>query len=266
MVFCGKPSGGCHACRVRKTKCDKIPEGCSQCKRAKRECPGYRNAGDLVFRDESSNVVRKAKAKEARKKAISDSPPPESLQSEEPQSEGTQSEEEDSIEVVQQQDPHLASFMLAPAVEDLATGFFISNFVVVNTGRRQRHFGLIANDRIEDVSESLLSSMKAVGLAGFAHAAHAPHLQKNARYQYLKAIQSTNAALRDPVEVRKDSTLLSIMILGIFESITGCHQRSLKDWSEHINGAAAVIKLRGPDQIKSVVGRRLLVHVASSLM
>lgn len=78
MVYCGKPSGGCHACRERKTKCDKVilPEGCTQCKRAKRICPGYRVPGDLVFRDQSSNVIQKFKAKEARaKKAASVSSP-----------------------------------------------------------------------------------------------------------------------------------------------------------------------------------------------
>jgi hypothetical protein len=108
--------------------------------------------------------------------------------------------------------------------------------------------------------------MKAVGLAGFAHASHAPHLLKNARYQYVRALQSTNIALRDPVQAKKDSTLMSIMILGIFETITGCRQKSLKDWSEHIKGAAAVIKLRGPEQIKTPAGRRLLVHVTAYLM
>jgi len=257
MVFCGKPSGGCHACRARKTKCDKIPEGCTQCLRAKRECPGYRSQGDLIFRDESTNVVRKFKAKEARKQAALELSLPVSVPA----------EEDRSLEIVRQQDPHLSSFQLAPTVDDLATGFFISNYVIDNTHPARGYLDPIETmPRFGHFDEGLLSCMKAVGLAGFAHASHAPHLMKNARYQYVRALQSTNAALRDPVSVKKDSTLLSIMILGIFETVTGCCQRSLKDWSEHINGAAAVIKLRGPDQIKSRVGRRQLVHVTASLV
>jgi hypothetical protein len=175
-------------------------------------------------------------------------------------------EEDGPLETVRQQDANLASFQLAPTIEDLATGFFISNYVIANSAPTRGHL-----DPIEDMSrfghfdEALLSSMKAVGLAGFAHAAHAPHLLKNARYQYVRAIQSTNAALRDPVAVKKDSTLLSIMILGIFETVTCCRPQSLKDWAQHISGASAVIKLRGPDQIKRPVGRRLLVHVTASL-
>ncbi|KAE9365950.1 hypothetical protein N431DRAFT_430125 [Stipitochalara longipes BDJ] len=258
MVFCGKPSGGCHACRARKTKCDKIPEGCTQCFRAKRECPGYRAQGDLIFRDESTNVARKAKAKEAKKQraldssSLSVSPPP---------------EEEASLELVQQKDPHLSALQLAPTIEDLAVGFFISNYVIENTRPNRGHLDPIQDmTRVGQLDEALLSSMKAVGLAGFAHASHAPHLLKNARYQYVRAIQSTNVALRDPENAKKDATLMSIMILGIFETITGCRQESIKDWSEHIKGAAAVIKLRGPDQIKSPAGRRLLVHVTAYLM
>jgi hypothetical protein len=256
MVYCGKPSGGCHACRARKTKCDKIPEGCTQCLRAKRKCPGYRSQEDLIFRDESTNVVRKFKAKEARKQAALQI----SLQ------ESPVAAEEGSLEIVQQQDANLSSFQLAPTIEDLATGFFISNYVIGNSALGRGHLDPIENmSRFGGFDEALLCSMKAVGLAGFAHAAHAPHLLKNAQYQYVRAIQSTNAALRDPVAVKKDSTLLSVMILGIFETITGCRPQSLKDWAQHINGASAVIKLRGSDQIKSSVGRRLLVHVTAFL-
>jgi hypothetical protein len=143
--------------------------------------------------------------------------------------------------------------------------------------------------------------MKAVGLAGYAHLVHAPSLMKNARYQYLLALQSTNAALRDPTEVKKDTTLLATVILGLFETITGVGRHSLDDWAEHsmyikspslppevlfpnspgvnfplwensmlirhaARGASALIKLRGPNQIKSNIGRRMLVNVNAHLL
>lgn len=62
MVYCGKPSKGCGQCRTRKIRCDQAQPACSQCVRAKRECPGYRDQLSLMFRDESKSVVRKAKA------------------------------------------------------------------------------------------------------------------------------------------------------------------------------------------------------------
>ncbi|TVY94371.1 hypothetical protein LAWI1_G000600 [Lachnellula willkommii] len=199
MVFCGKPSGGCHACRARKTRCDKVPEGCSQCKKAKRVCPGYRKQGDLIFRDESSNVVHKFKAREAREaKKMASAPVVDTTRSQE---DVPLDSRETSPEVVQQQDsPMPVRYAVAPTLEDRATGFFIFHYVLGMHGPSKGHF-----------------------------------------YNLL-----TNAALNSPEDVTKDSTLMAIHILSIFETVTGCRQRSLKDWSEHLHGAAAVIKLQSP--------------------
>ncbi|KAL2859337.1 hypothetical protein BJX68DRAFT_226138 [Aspergillus pseudodeflectus] len=60
MVFCGKPSKGCHSCRTRKILCDQGRPGCSQCLQGGWECPGYRDTLSLMFRDESERVIRKA--------------------------------------------------------------------------------------------------------------------------------------------------------------------------------------------------------------
>ncbi|KAI1063444.1 hypothetical protein LB506_012795 [Fusarium annulatum] len=64
MVFYGRPSKDCAPCRKRKTRCDLVSTGCSQCRRAKVTCHGYRNANDLVFRDETKNIVQKALARQ----------------------------------------------------------------------------------------------------------------------------------------------------------------------------------------------------------
>ncbi|KAJ0425777.1 hypothetical protein BJY00DRAFT_158657 [Aspergillus carlsbadensis] len=61
MVFCGKPSKGCGECRSRKIRCDQGRPTCSQCAKGSRACPGYRDELSLMFRDESQQVVRKAK-------------------------------------------------------------------------------------------------------------------------------------------------------------------------------------------------------------
>jgi hypothetical protein len=218
--------------------------------------------GDLIFRNESSNVIRKFKAKEARQKeSAATKATVASVSDDDPDI------EEISLEIVQQQDTQLDIYSLAPSLEDRATGFFVANYVLGMSGPSRGHLDYLADvSRTQILDDGLVSSMKAVGLAGFAHAEHAPSLMKNARYQYVRALNSTNAAIRDPVEVKKDTTLLAIMILGIFETITGCTKRSLQDWARHVNGAAAVIKLRGPDQIKTPTGRRMLIQVTSSLL
>lgn len=171
------------------------------------------------------------------------------------------------LEIVQRQDPHLDIYTLAPTLEDRATAFFVANYVLGLSGPSKGHMDYLADvSRTQILDEGLVASMKAVGLVGVAHTERAPSLMRNAQYQYVQALKSTNAAIRDPVEVKKDTTLLAIMILGIFETITGCTKRSLRDWARHVNGAAAVIKLRGPDQIKTPTGRRMLIQVTSSLL
>lgn len=292
MVFCGKPSGCCHACRARKTKvctphctyrericwsaarslnnslqCDKIPEGCTQCKRAKRACPGYRPIGELIFRDESSRVVQKIKAKEARKRA-SNSPSSQAGYTKSGDDPDGLSNAEPGIGSVQQDRSLLsASFSLAPKLADLAIALFVSNYVIEPNGPSKGHFDRV-NDlcRTHNLDEALMASMIAVGIAAYSHTQRAPSLINNARYQYTKAIKLTNTALRHPEDVKKDSTLMAIQVLGIFETVTGRQQRSLRDWMEHIYGAAAVIKIRGREQTRTPAGRQMLIQVASSLL
>jgi len=282
MVYCGRPSGGCYACRERKSRCDKLPEGCTQCKKAKRECPGYRQLGDVIFHNESEKVARKAKAKEAKNKAKRDlaNPLPALTASKvvkpriETATRFPDPEVEEEIETVRSdslvarypmvQRYHPRDFVVLPHLEDIATGYFVSNFVFRGENEtagpgRFDYLGEIYRDHYKD--EGLISSMRAVGFASYAHASKSTSLMHKARYQYTQAIQHTNKALKNPDAAKKDTTLISILVLGIFETITGGQQRSLKDWAQHINGAAAVISLRGKDQIQSVAGRRMLFQV-----
>ncbi|CAK7210054.1 hypothetical protein SEUCBS140593_000698 [Sporothrix eucalyptigena] len=59
MVFCGKASLSCKNCRIRRIKCNKLEPECSQCIRAGKKCPGYRDQLSLMFRDETVKVRKK---------------------------------------------------------------------------------------------------------------------------------------------------------------------------------------------------------------
>lgn len=112
----------------------------------------------------------------------------------------------------------------------------------------------------------LAAGMRAVGLAGFANIITAPEVMAEARLHYMKALRLTNVALRSPTDATKDSTLLSIMILGLYETVTGNSQKSLSAWATHVNGAAALIKMRGPEQLSTPSGLRMFIQVTSSLL
>ncbi|KAF7871559.1 hypothetical protein EAF04_003666 [Stromatinia cepivora] len=273
MVFCGRPSKGCHACRAKKTKCDAIPTGCTQCLNAGRLCPGYRSQVDLIFREETKSVIKKAKVKhEKAKQRNAGSIPPNSIPpySTTPSPSSSRGLSPRDVVVRNPQPSQIISinyFNITPSIEDKATAFFLSNYVIGDHGPTRGHL-----DHLSDLYESdsmddnLVAAVHAVGLAGYSHLAKAPHLINQARAQYARSLQLTNAALQSPTAVKKDSTLLAILILGIFETITGRNQKSMKAWAEHIHGAAAVIKLRGPEAIRSKGGIRLLAQVTSSLL
>ncbi|KAL6707859.1 hypothetical protein ACN47E_003759 [Coniothyrium glycines] len=61
MVYTGKPSKGCGMCKSRRIKCDEKKPTCGNCKKSNRDCPGFQDDFDLVFRDENKAMARKAK-------------------------------------------------------------------------------------------------------------------------------------------------------------------------------------------------------------
>jgi hypothetical protein len=51
----------------------------------------------------------------------------------------------------------------------------------------------------------------------------------NARCQYGKAIRLINAAFGSPEDVKKNSTLMAITVVGIFEAVADSKKASLKN-------------------------------------
>lgn len=84
-----------------------------------------------------------------------------------------------------------------------------------------------------------------------------------ARKTYVKALQLTNQALRDPVAVKNNSTLFAVMILGMFETVSGSCQDSLLTWTKHMDGAVALVKLRGLEQFATTAGQLMFFQVLS---
>lgn len=69
MVNTGHPSRACKLCRARRIKCDETKPTCLKCAKAKRVCPGYRDAFEINLRDETQTTIRKAKTAALKKAA-----------------------------------------------------------------------------------------------------------------------------------------------------------------------------------------------------
>ncbi|KAE8394693.1 hypothetical protein BDV23DRAFT_146956, partial [Aspergillus alliaceus] len=81
MVYCGRPSTSCNNCRAKKRRCDKALPGCGQCHRMGQQCPGYRDPTSLIFRDQSSQVIDKARARITKRVASREHTPSEQARS-----------------------------------------------------------------------------------------------------------------------------------------------------------------------------------------
>ncbi|CAK7265619.1 hypothetical protein SEPCBS57363_001675 [Sporothrix epigloea] len=99
--------------------------------------------------------------------------------------------------------------------------------------------------------------MAAVGLVGISQLTHSVQVIDSARKSYGTALCLTNAALKDPEEAVKDTTMLSILILGVYEMMAKPGLETIKTWQDHINGAVELAKLRGVEQFRTCAGVRM---------
>ncbi len=196
---------------------------------------------DLTFRDESSAVIEKAKAKARARKELRNSS---SSSLKRPGSKsrlsGAGSPEPS---VISSASSSIISFP-SSSIEDRGINCFLNNWVSKGGGPSHgydiiqlpktsltsyRYFNycheLLAEDTIGSV---LQTSIIASGLAIEANKNRDSQLLFLARCNYALALSKLNSALRSPTEAVKDSVLLSIIVVAVFEVCFGSHKR--KSW------------------------------------
>ncbi|KAH0222826.1 hypothetical protein KCU86_g520, partial [Aureobasidium melanogenum] len=137
--------------------------------------------------------------------------------------------------------------------DDQCLAFFFHNYVV-NNNEFHPSISAVGN-------EHLFASIKALSIAGLSKYHSDTRLSQFARHQYVQALQLTNTALSDTQSAIRDETLLAVVVLTSYETLTGGSNRSLEAWVQHINGATALLRLRGIQGIKHTDGRILTMHV-----
>jgi hypothetical protein len=299
-------------------QCDQREPGCGQCEKRQQQCPGYRNLVDLMFRDESSHVIKKAtKARSRRKTAatsqansssvsvansVSPDPPdavtrakpsatPEpftkTLALLTPNSSYNSSDPFDRWTVPLDADDDLPSpdegtwpttpmatlmYTLSPSFQERGTAYFFSRYVALDDNACHQKFDFVyeiwrpVSMLPERQVDGVMASMTAVGLAGLSTLTRCPTMMDWARRSYGTALCLTNYALKNPKEAIKDSTMLSVLILGMYEMMTGRSPQTVRAWQEHINGAAALAKVRGTSQFHTPGGIRMFLMLCRTVM
>ncbi|KAI9836760.1 MAG: hypothetical protein M1819_000925 [Sarea resinae] len=261
MVHRGPAPRACQTCRKSKVRCDLRPGGCLNCAKRERPCPGYPNRIDLAFHDESEVVARKADA--ARRARATVRSKNKQATSQEPL---TTQQGRQLVQISVASKLLVPSYAPSPDPDDLALSFFFSHHVVGGGSRMRLPSDPHQDTDSDGITDALLASIKSVGLAGFSNLSQVPGLRRMARKRYTEAIGLVNAALQSPADVRKDSTLLAVINLSQFETIAGGPQRSLLAWTSHIQGAAALLNLRGLEQFKRPESLRLYFQAAMDLV
>ncbi|KAJ5666722.1 transcriptional regulator family: Fungal Specific TF [Penicillium macrosclerotiorum] len=252
MVYGGKPSTGCYLCRKRKIKCDEGRPECRNCGVYGRPCPGYRP--DAVFRNETRKVERQAKKDTSSSSCSSE----------------TQSTASQSLSVVDRrwsspsQTSALTLHRIADATwQERAVCYFFDQFTITGEGEDgmghleylpplYARCGEIGHQSGGSPSACLRWAVDATALMTFANVTHAPPLIIKARQSYGKAIHSLREALDSPTLAAKDETFASVVLLSLFEDITG-ERNGL--FSSHTAGFEFLMKLRGESQLGHQRGR-----------
>jgi len=259
-----------------------------------------------MFRDESSHVIKKAKAR-ARKKANLTLEPgsspdtPNSRLSLTPEPRGRplslvvpspngpispaaesawSCDDESNLLMSPNSDSWPATprvemlYNLTPSCQEQGIAYFFSRYVTIEQTACHHNFDFVYDvwkpppagpDREVD---SVLASMTAVGLMGLASMTRSRDIMEAARKSYGTALHLINRALQSPAEAMEDKTMLSVLILGLFELINEntSRRRTVQAFRNHVNGAVALVKLRGTAQFQTRAGTRMFAMLCQRVM
>ncbi|KAI0893185.1 hypothetical protein F4806DRAFT_212459 [Annulohypoxylon nitens] len=272
MVYCGKPSKGCQMCRTRRIKCDETKPTCNQCAKSRRQCPGYKDEFDLVFRNETQATERRARRAGSKKGSMSSQKAPMKAD-EDPDSPLSPSDLRVSPFLAQGLRSQLAGFIvpsLNTPVEHQASCHFVAHFILVppegGEGHTRGFMDFIVPLLKADTGGHLKRAFDACAMAFLDNRAGVEgRFAEKALREYTRALNGTNAALRDPRTQLADSTLAAVLLLGLFESITA-KQIGMLNWGSHTEGAIQLVKARGKKQLKTKVGLTLFIAVRTQMI
>jgi hypothetical protein len=111
-------------------------------------------------------------------------------------------------------------------------------------------------------ASNLLHSIDAVSLAYFNFQRRTISAHREAQQHYISALRLTRFALEDSTEVKQDSTILSVILLDMYEKITNNEILQVEAWATHINAALVLAYLRGDEQFHRTAGIRILERLS----
>jgi len=198
-------------------QCDETKPTCKQCAKSRRQCPGYKDEFDLIFRNETKATERRAR--KANTKAVAqrlgqrgpDSPTSLKGLLSLPASQGSSGASPGGA--------IMPPLNMPP--EQLASCHFLSNFVLIprhDTVRGYMDY-VIPLLRSESHSSTFAHAFNACAFASLGNrvTSNGVDFGDKALSEYTKALAATHVALKDPELSTADGTLAAVLLLGFFE-------------------------------------------------
>jgi hypothetical protein len=269
-------------------QCDLIDPACSQCLRAGKDCPGYRDQLSLLFRDESEKVVRKAKIPRKGPLEHCNIFPGQATSNCGPDLSAPPSPVPSVIARRRSSQALVAHTCgapprpLSPYSVDEGVILFFDHYMTINSNYppwMERLPGSPIGPSIFG-NHSLTNAVSAVGYAGLANVTKNPEHMIVARRKYAASIsfllRTITLALKDTSSADLDALFRSVLLLAAFEvslskNVTHHSADYLQvvnggsgSWGAHLDGGAAILKLIPAKQPRRVPAMRMQIQFVFS--
>ncbi|KAK0732846.1 hypothetical protein B0T21DRAFT_385030 [Apiosordaria backusii] len=292
MVYCGKASQGCQNCRTRRIKCDKVRPQCAQCIRVGKPCPGYRDQLSLMFRDESSKVIKRAHAQwgvpeTSEQGEGSGSSPTSSTSSSSsttsPTSTSTASPITSRRRVPVTDPPRSATSVFTFKREAPEVGYRVPKEIPINAVDKAIQFyiehyviglpdepkvGQELQGKVWVHSPATREIMAAVGLASLSNITGDKTMSTLSKQHYGRALQriSTSIMAKHVPELDLDVILRAVVMMAMYEVVRGRDEKPASGARTHIMGGAAILTSFLPFHQSQTEGLRGLLQLCFSMI
>lgn len=105
-----------------------------------------------------------------------------------------------------------------PPVDELAGQFFFAKYTCTQVPFTPAYNDWLTQQYHNDVpGNTVRVIIQAIGMAGISNVLLAPHIAEQSKARYVQALAGTNLALNDSNHSLKDTTVVSIILLWLFE-------------------------------------------------
>ena len=153
-------------------------------------------------------------------------------------------------------------YSLTPSQDELAVSYFMSSYTIASPFD---YLPKIYNHITSTSQDAFSSAVLVASFASLSLRVRSGKLMNYARLHYSRALLQTNAALGSSNTVVLDSSLISVLLLGLYEAITFATRQSPASWTAHTLGAVELIQLRGTKQLETELGTRLFLQTCNNI-